>query len=146
MLRFPTRARRQKPQNLLLESRQLRLPPSRLKQLYVRATSLPTVQWSHQLLAFTFRGHPSTMPTFNDGFLKGVACTGGSPDGKLVRAGKGFGGMNFEELDLNFVVNPIEKVVAAGERNRETEPNQPVFRGSAKRVLMNGINLIPRID
>ena len=39
---------------------------------------------------------------------------------------------NFEELDLSFVVNPIEKVVAEVNA-REEEPHQPVFHGSVKR-------------
>jgi antitoxin component YwqK of YwqJK toxin-antitoxin module len=101
--------------------------PVEAQQLYVRATSLP---YNGIVTRLYLSGAPEYYAEFHDGFLKGVACWW-DPDGKLVRAAKG-SGFDFEELDLNFVVNPIEKVVAEVNA-RETVPNQPVFRGSAKR-------------
>lgn len=98
-----------------------------VRRLYVRATSSPY----HGIVTRLYlSGAPEYQADFDDGFRKGVAYWW-SPDGQLVRASNGLEG-NFEELDLSFVVNPIEKVVAEVNA-REEEPHQPVFHGSVKR-------------
>jgi antitoxin component YwqK of YwqJK toxin-antitoxin module len=101
-------------------------PSAEAQQLHVRATSLP---YNGRVTRLYLSGAPEYHAEFNDGFLKGVAYWW-APDGKLVRSARGSEG-DLEELDLNFVVNPIGEMIA--EINaREVEPNQPVFRGSTK--------------
>ena len=100
--------------------------PVEVKRLYVRAVDQP---YNGRIIRLYLSGSPEYQADFDDGFRKGVARWW-SPDGELVRAATGWGN-DLEEIDVNTIVNPFDKVVAEI-ANREPKSGQSVFRGSAK--------------
>jgi antitoxin component YwqK of YwqJK toxin-antitoxin module len=101
--------------------------PVEVKRLYVRTVDQP---YTGRIIRLYLSGSPEYLANFESGFRKGVAYWW-SPDGKLARAARGWGN-ELEEVDVNTVVNPFEKVIAEM-TNREPESDKPFFRGSAKR-------------
>ena len=100
--------------------------PNEVKRLYVRAVDQP---YNGRIIRLYLSGSPEYQANFESGFRKGIAYWW-SPDGKLVRAVTGWGN-DLEEVDVNSIANPFDKVVAEV-TNREPESDQPVFLGSAK--------------
>ena len=100
--------------------------PVEVKRLYVRTIEKP---YNGRITRLYLSGAPEHQANFDSGFRAGIAYWW-NPDGKLVRAAKGWGN-DIEEVDVNSIVNPFDKVVAEV-ANREPESDQPVFRGSAK--------------
>ena len=100
--------------------------PVEVKRLYVRTIEKP---YNGRITRLYLSGAPEHQANFDSGFRTGIAYWW-SPDGKLVRAATGWGN-DLEEVDVNSIENPFDKVVAAL-ANREPESDQPVFRGSAK--------------
>jgi antitoxin component YwqK of YwqJK toxin-antitoxin module len=100
--------------------------PVEVKRLYVRAVDQP---YNGRITRLYLSGSPEYQANFESGFRKGVAHWW-SPDGELVRAATGWGN-DLEEVDVNTIVNPFDKVVAEV-ASREPESSRHVFRGSAK--------------
>lgn len=100
--------------------------PVEVKRLYVRTIDKP---YNGRITRLYLSGSPEHQANFDSGFRTGIAYWW-SPDGKLVRAVRGWGN-DLEEVDVNSIANPFDKVVAEV-ANRESKPDQPVFRGSAK--------------